>query len=96
MARGIRRLDRPRSPDPGERASAEAAWANTPDTLNVAETADHQALQDQGLRLNRAFIQIKDPLVREALVTLAVDAARTQNGDAIFRASGRGPKTRAR
>ena len=67
-----------------------------PDPLNVARTTEHHALQDQGLRLNRAFIQIKDPLVREALATLAVDAARTQNGDAIFRAAGRGPKTRER
>ena len=85
-------MDSPRSPpDLGEPAPAEAAWENLP-----ARTADHQALLDQGLRLNRAFIRIKDPLIREAIVNLVADAARTQSGDAVFRAAGRSPKTGAR
>ena len=90
-------MDSPRSPpDLGEPAPAEAAWENLPEALDVARTADHQTLLDQGLRLNRAFIRIKDPLVREAIVNLVTDAARTQSGDAVFRAAGRSPKTGAR
>ncbi len=90
-------MDSPRSPpDLGEPAPAEAARENSPEALNVARAADHQALLDQGLRLNRAFILIKDPLVREALVNLADDAARTQSGDAVFHAAGRSPKTDSR
>ena len=90
-------MDSPRSPpDFGEPAPAEAAWDSLPEALDVARTAGHQALLDQGLRLNRAFIRIKDPLVREAIVNLVTDAARTQSGEAVFRAAGRTPKTGAR
>ena len=90
-------MDSPRSPpDLGAPAPAEAAWEDLPEALDVTRTADHQALLDQGLRLNRAFTQIKDPLVREALVKLADDAARTQSGDAVFHAAGRSPKTGSR
>ena len=42
-------MDSPRSPpDLGEPAPAEAAWENLPEALDVARTADHQALLDQG------------------------------------------------
>ena len=89
-------MDSPRRPpDFGEPAPAEAAWDSLPEALDVARTAGHQALLDQGLRLNRAFIRIKDPLVR-AIVNLVTDAARTQSGEAVFRAAGRTPKTGAR
>jgi hypothetical protein len=89
-------MESPRSPpDLGEPAPAEAAWENLPEALNVAQTA-HRVLLDQGLRLNRAFTRIKDPLIREAIVKFVADAARTQSGDAVFRAAGRNPKTGAR
>ena len=47
------------------------------------ELARDQALLDQGLRLNRAFIKIKDPLVREAIVDLAVEAVRKESGEEL-------------
>jgi hypothetical protein len=46
-------------------------------------TADYQELLDQGLRLNRAFISINDPLVREAIVNLVVEAAKNENGEEV-------------
>ncbi len=64
-----------------------------PEAADVERTADQQALLDEGLRLNRAFIQIKDPRIREAIVNLVVDAARNQSGEAFFLAAERRRKT---
>lgn len=80
----------------GGRAPDAAIAEDLPEATDVERTADHQALRDQGLRLNRAFIQIKDPLVREAIVDLVVDAARNQSGEAFFLATERRPKTGTR
>ena len=59
-----------------------------PRALHLGRSGDYQAMLDQGLRLNRAFISIKDPLVREAIVNLAVEAAKNEGGLAIRPADG--------
>jgi hypothetical protein len=48
--------------------------------LHAGRSDDYPAMVDQGLRLNRAFIRINDPLVREAIVNLAVEAAKNEGG----------------
>lgn len=36
-------------------------------------------LPDQGLRLHRAFIGVKNPALREAIVSLVIELARNDN-----------------
>ena len=67
-------------PGPDERMSGGAS-EDLPEALHVEQTGADQALLDQGLRLNRAFIKIKDPLVREAIVNLAVEAVKKESGE---------------
>jgi hypothetical protein len=94
MATKMNRIDHPPGfRRAGGRAPGAAMAEDLPEATDVERTADHQALRDQGLRLNRAFVQIKDPLVREAIVNLVVDAARNQSGEAYFLATDRRPKT---
>ena len=40
--------------------------------------AAHLTLPDQGLRLHRAFIGVKSPALREAIVSLVTELARTE------------------
>ena len=47
----------------------------------------YQAMVEQGLRLNRAFIRIKDPFVREAIVKLVVEAAKNESEVEIMSAA---------
>jgi hypothetical protein len=54
-----------------------------PEAGQVERTESHQAMVDQGLRLNRAFASIKDPLVREAIVNIVAEAATQHPSDAI-------------
>jgi hypothetical protein len=63
---------------PGQRVTDGAAWGKLPDP-----TADYQAMLDQGLRLNRAFVSINDSLVREAIVNLVVEAAKNESGEDV-------------
>lgn len=85
--RGGRRRD--------ERSAEEGFW-ESPRLPPVEErTGRDQALLDQGLRLNRAFVSIKDPLVREAIINLVVDAARNQNGAELPHPAPRRPKNAA-
>jgi transcriptional regulator with XRE-family HTH domain len=39
----------------------------------------HLTLPDQGLRLHRAFIGVKNPALREAIVSLVTELARNEN-----------------
>jgi transcriptional regulator with XRE-family HTH domain len=38
----------------------------------------HLTLPDQGLRLHRAFISVRNPALREAIVSLVVELARSE------------------
>ncbi len=67
-------------PGPDERMPGGAS-EDLPEALQVERTGADQTLLDQGLRLNRAFIKIKDPLVREAIVNLAVEAVKKESGE---------------
>jgi hypothetical protein len=90
MARKIYRTQRPGgSPRAGPGVSGAKGLDDLPEATGVEQTAKHQALLDEGLRLNRAFIQIKDPLIRKAIVDLVADAAGTQSCDAVFLAAER-------
>jgi hypothetical protein len=70
-----------RSPD--EPASGGAGWEDAPQGPDFDRTDGDQALLDQGLRLNRAFISIQDSLVREAIVNLAIEAANNEKGEPV-------------
>jgi hypothetical protein len=72
--------------------SAEEGFGESPVLGPVEQKDDHQAMLDQGLRLNRAFVSINDPLVREAIINLVVDAAKKHNGAEFRLAAGSGPK----
>ena len=79
MTSKIFRIDNPGgSQGPGERVTDGAASEDLPD-----RTADYQTMVDQGVRLNRAFTSINDPLVREAIVNLAVEAAKKESGKQV-------------
>ena len=58
---------------------------------DAADAGDggYQAMVEQGLRLNRAFIRIKDPFVREAIVSLVVEAAKNEGEVEILAAAQR-------
>jgi hypothetical protein len=85
MAMKIKHMDNPRRPQwRDEGMSGGAASEDLPEAPDVERTANDQALLDQGLRLNRAFISIDDPLVREAIINLVVEAARNESGETVF------------
>jgi transcriptional regulator with XRE-family HTH domain len=44
----------------------------------VNQDGPHLTLPDQGLRLHRAFIGVKSPALREAIVSLVTELARTE------------------
>src|SRR5271154_2903520 len=97
MAGKANRVDSPRgSRWPGERMSGGAAWEDLPEALPVERYAGHQAMLEQGLRLNRAFIAIKDPRVREAIVNLVVETAKNASGEGLRLATQRHPRTGSR
>ncbi len=80
MASKISRIDgRGGSRWTGERVSGRVAWEDLPEALHVDRTRAYQAMLDQGLRLNRAFASISDPVVREAIVNLVVEAAEIES-----------------
>jgi hypothetical protein len=68
---------------PEERTAGGAAREYSPEAPQVGGFGGDQAMLDQGLRLNRAFVSISDPLVREAIVNLVVEAAKNQGGQEI-------------
>ncbi len=75
MATKINCLDRPsRSRRPDRRTSG-AAWEGLPEALSADRYAGFQSALEQGLRLNRAFIAINDPRVRQAIIDLVIEAA---------------------
>jgi hypothetical protein len=68
---------------PEEKTAGDAAREYSPEAPQVGGFGGYQAMLDQGLRLNRAFIRVSDPLVREAIVNLVVEAAKNQSGEEI-------------
>src|SRR5271166_1789831 len=68
---------------PEEKTAGGAAREYSPEAPQVGGFGGYQAMLDQGLRLNRAFISISDPLVRKAIVNLVVEAAKNQSGEEI-------------
>ena len=49
--------------------------------LPFERTASYQNTIDQGLRLHRAFRDISNAAVREAVVTLVIELARSESAD---------------
>jgi hypothetical protein len=47
----------------------------------VGRDEAHLTLPDQGLRLHRAFIGVKSPALREAIVSLVTEMARNEKSD---------------
>jgi hypothetical protein len=47
----------------------------------LGRTASYQNMIDQGLRLHKAFRNISNAAVREAVVTLVSELARSETGD---------------
>ena len=80
-ANGIGNPHGPGSPE--RRTAGGAAREQSPEAPQVEGFGGYQAMLDQGLRLNRAFISIDDSLVREAIVNLVVEAAKNQSGEEI-------------
>jgi hypothetical protein len=60
--------------------SGGATRGNLPEGLPPDQNGGYQAMLEQGLRLNRAFIAISDPRVREAIVNLVVEAGELGSG----------------
>jgi hypothetical protein len=59
-------------------------WGPSPPAPpDVGPRDDYPAMLDQGLRLNRAFVKISNPLIREAIVNLVSEAAKNENGAEI-------------
>ena len=84
MSGKVYRIDDPRGAGEAEDpVSSGAAWEDSPDAPPAGRSDDHQALLDQGLRLNRAFIKINDPRVREAIIALVAEAAMLRPSDAL-------------
>lgn len=97
MAGKMNRINRPRGSLGGNGPDSGAAMpADLPEAPDVERPADRKALRDQGLRLNRAFVQIKNPLVREAIINLVTDAATNESARAFFLASKPSPTRRFR
>jgi hypothetical protein len=78
---------------PDGRASGGALCEDLPEALPADQNGDYQAMLEQGLRLNRAFIAISDPRVREAIVNLVVEAVKIDSGNAFRLLIERRPKT---
>jgi hypothetical protein len=74
-------IDSPRRPDP--------EWDHSRDAAKAGNDDGYQAMVEQGLRLNQAFIRIKDPFVREAIVHLVVEAAKNKSEAEILTAAQR-------
>ena len=75
-------IDSPGGPRGSDDGAAE--WAPSPPAPpDIGRGDDYQAMLDQGLRLNRAFVKISNPLVREAIVNLVSEAAKNENGGEI-------------
>ncbi len=81
MASRINRIDNARGFTGPDEPMSGGASEDLPEAPHVERTGADKALLDQGLRLNRAFIKIKDPLVREAIVNLAVEAVKKESGE---------------
>ena len=56
------------------------------------QNGGYQATLEQGLRLNRAFVAISDPRVREAIINLVVEAAKIESGEEFRLLTERRPK----
>ena len=57
-------------------ASSGALCEDLTEALPADQNGGYQAMLEQGLRLNRAFVAISDPRVREAIINLVVEAAK--------------------
>jgi hypothetical protein len=44
-------------------------------------SAEYRAMLDEGLRLNRAFFNIRSASIREAIINLIVETANNENAD---------------
>jgi hypothetical protein len=75
MATKINCLDRPSGSRLPDRRMSGAAWQGLPEALSTDRYAGYEAALEQGLRLNRAFIAISDPRVRQAIINLVIEAA---------------------
>jgi hypothetical protein len=60
-------------------ASSGALCEDLTEALPADQNGGYQAMLEQGLRLNRAFVAISDPRVREAIINLVVEAAKIQS-----------------
>jgi hypothetical protein len=75
-------IDSPRDPRCSDDGAAE--WGpSPPEPPDGGPREDYPAMLDQGLRLNRAFVKISNPLIREAIVNLVSEAAKNENGAEI-------------
>jgi hypothetical protein len=77
-------------------ASGGATRGDLPEALPPDQNGGYQAMLEQGLRLNRAFIAISDPRVREAIVNLVVETVRVESGKEFRLRTERRPKTALR
>ena len=94
MASKINCVDNPRrSRWPDGRGSGGAAWEDLPEAAPVERNGGYQAMLEQGLRLNRAFIAIRDPRVREAIVNLVIEVVKIESGKEVHLLTERRPKT---
>ena len=84
MAGKLNRIDIPRGFRWSDGPIADKAWGDLPAAFPAQRTGGYQALLDEGLRLNRAFIKINDPLVREAIINLVVEAAESESDEELF------------
>jgi transcriptional regulator with XRE-family HTH domain len=46
---------------------------------NLPQEGGHLTLPNQGLRLHRAFVGVKNPAMREAVVSLVIELAKNDN-----------------
>ncbi len=76
----INRVDDRRAASRPERLLGSRTSKELPEAAPGQGTGDDQALIEQGLRLNRAFIQVKDHLVREAIINLVIEAVKHAGG----------------
>jgi hypothetical protein len=44
-------------------------------------SAEYRAMLDEGLRLNRAFFNIRSASIREAIINLIIETANNENAD---------------
>jgi hypothetical protein len=55
----------------------------SPEAAAVERTGGYRATIEEGLRLNRAFINIKNPVVRAAIVNLVFEAVKYEGGEGL-------------